>query len=510
MRKVHDVLRLHFGLKMPQRQIARSIQVSQSTVSEYLTRFEQSGLSWPLPEGFDDHRLQQKLFGPGSGKPEGTVARPLPDFEQIRHELATDRHTSLQLLWEEYREAHPDHPYSYTSFWRHYDQWRTHQDLVMRQEHRAGEKLFVDWAGAKIPIYARETGEVTQTSLFVAVLGASNYTYAEATASQEMEPWIGAHVRTFEFLGGLPQVVVPDNARTAVTKPCRYEPDLNPTYQEMAMHYGVGVVPARVRKPRDKAKVEVGVQIAQRWIVAALRHRKFFSLSELNTAIRELLEKLNRRPFKKRDGCRRSLFEQIDQPALRALPAERYDLSVWAKATVNIDYHVQVDESFYSVPHALAQKAVEVRTTPTTVEIFYQGSRVASHVRARKPYTAVTLEEHRPKAHQACLQWPPSRLIDWAQKTGPFSAQLFRQILDRYPHPEMGYRSCLGLLRLGEKYGPKRLESACERALVVGAASYKSVKSILAHSLDLQPIPAQQEPPRGTGHDNIRGAGYYQ
>jgi transposase len=255
MRKVHDVLRLHFGLKMPQRQIARSIQVSQSTVSEYLTRFEQSGLSWPLPEGFDDHRLQQKLFGPGSGKPEGTVARPLPDFEQIRHELATDRHTSLQLLWEEYREAHPDHPYSYTSFWRHYDQWRTHQDLVMRQEHRAGEKLFVDWAGAKIPIYARETGEVTQTSLFVAVLGASNYTYAEATASQEMEPWIGAHVRTFEFLGGLPQVVVPDNARTAVTKPCRYEPDLNPTYQEMAMHYGVGVVPARVRKPRDKAYV---------------------------------------------------------------------------------------------------------------------------------------------------------------------------------------------------------------------------------------------------------------
>jgi len=276
------------------------------------------------------------------------------------------------------------------------------------------------------------------------------------------------------------------------------------------MHYGVGVVPARVRKPRDKAKVEVGVQIAQRWIVAALRHRKFFSLSELNTAIRELLDKLNRRPFKKRDGCRQSLFEQVDQPALRALPAERYDLSVWAKATVNIDYHVQVDESFYSVPYTLAQKAVEVRTTPTTVEIFYQGSRVASHVRARKPYTAVTLDAHRPKAHQACIQWPPSRLIDWAQKTGPFSAQLFRQILERYPHPEMGYRSCLGLLRLGEKYGPKRLESACERALVGGAASYKSVKSILAHSLDLQPIPAQQEPPRATGHDNIRGAGYYQ
>lgn len=276
------------------------------------------------------------------------------------------------------------------------------------------------------------------------------------------------------------------------------------------MHYGVGVVPARVRKPRDKAKVEVGVQIAQRWIVAALRNRKFFSLHDLNHAIGELLEKLNLRPFKKRDGCRRSLFEQVDQPALRPLPAERYDLSVWSKAVVNIDYHVQVEECFYSVPHTLAQKTVEVRRTANTVEIFYRGSRVASHVKARKPHTAVTQNEHRPKAHQAHLQWPPSRLIDWAQKTGPFSAQLFRQILERYPHPEMGYRSCLGLLRLGEKYGPKRLESACERALTAGAVNYKSVKSILAHALDTQPLETDADPPRGAGHDNIRGAGYYQ
>jgi transposase len=510
MRKLHDVLRLHFALKMPQRQIARSIQVSQSTVSEYLSRFQQAGLHWPLREGFDEQQLQERLFGPGWGKSERAAARPLPDFEQVRHELATNRHTTLQLLWEEYRAAHPDRPYSYTSFWRHYEQWRTRQDVVMRQQHRAGEKLFVDWAGARIPIHDRGTGEVTQASLFVAVLGASNYTYAEAALSQELEAWIGAHVRTFEFLGGVPEVVVPDNARTAVSKACRYEPDLNPTYQEMAIHYGVGVVPARVRKPRDKAKVEVGVQIAQRWIVAALRHRKFFSLSELNAAIRELLEKLNQRTFKKREGCRRSLFQQIDEPVLRALPAERYDLSVWAKATVNIDYHVAVDGSFYSVPYSLNQKVVDVRTTSTTVEIFHQGSRVASHIRARKPYTAVTIEEHRPKAHQACLQWPPSRLIDWAQKTGPFSAQLFRQLMDHFPHPEMGYRSCLGLLRLGEKYGPKRLESACERALVTGAANYKSVKSILSHSLDLQPMPADQEPQHGTGHDNIRGAGYYQ
>jgi len=508
MRKIHDVLRLHLGLKLPQRQIARSVQLSQSTVSEYLTRFQKAGLPWPLPEGYDDQRLQQELFGPDDS--DSVSGRALPDFAQIRHELTTNRHTSLQLLWEEYRDAHPDKPYSYSSFWRHYDQWRTRQDLVMRQEHGAGEKLFVDWAGAKIPLHDRDTGTVIMASLFVAVLGASSYTYAEAALTQELEPWIGAHVRTFEFLGGLPEVVVPDNTRTAVTKACRYEPDLNPTYQEMAMHYGVGVVPARVRKPRDKAKVEVGVQIAQRWIVAALRHRKFFSLSELNTAIGELLEKLNQRPFKKRDGCRRSLFEQVDQPALRSLPAERYDLSTWSKAMVNIDYHVQVEESFYSVPHALTQKAVEVRKTPSTVEIFYQGARVASHVKAHKPHTAVTQNEHRPKAHQAHLEWPPSRLIDWAQKTGRFSAQLFQQMLDRYPHPEMGYRSCLGLLRLGEKYGTKRLEAACERALVTGAASYKSVKSILVHALDTQPLAAEPDASPGTGHDNIRGAGYYQ
>jgi len=251
MRKIHDVLRLAFELKLPQRQIARSIQLSQSTVSEYLVRFQQSGLAWPLPDGYDDQRLQEKLFGAVRPDP-APVRRPLPDFTQVHHELAANRHTCLQLLWEEYREAHPDDHYSYSSFWRHYEDWRGRQDLVMRQQHRGGEKLFVDWAGAKVPIHDRETGKVTLASLFVAVLGASSYTYAEAALTQELEPWIGAHVRAFEFLGGVTEVVVPDNARTAVSKACRYEPDLNPTYQEMAMHYGVGVVPARVRKPRDK------------------------------------------------------------------------------------------------------------------------------------------------------------------------------------------------------------------------------------------------------------------
>lgn len=252
MRKVHDVLRLAFELNLSQRQIARSIQLSQSTVSEYLTRFQQAGLAWPLPDGYDDQRLQEKLFGVIAATAPAPAGRPLPDFAHVRHELSTNRHTSLQLLWEEYRDAHPVGHYSYSSFWRHYEEWRGRQDLVMRQHHRAGEKLFVDWAGAKLPIHDPETGEVRLASLFVAVLGASSYTYAEATLTQELEPWIGAHVRAFEFLDGVPELIVPDNARTAVSKACRYEPDLNPTYQEMAMHYGVGVVPARVRKPRDK------------------------------------------------------------------------------------------------------------------------------------------------------------------------------------------------------------------------------------------------------------------
>jgi transposase len=511
MRKIHDVLRLHFGLQLPQRQIARSVRLSQSTIHDYIGRFEQSGLPWPLPENCDEAKLEQVLFG-AALKPVATPSkRPLPDFAEVSRELAANRHTSLQLLWEEYRDRNPESHYSYVSFWRRYDQWRAAQDVVMRQQHRAGEKLFVDWAGAKIPVHNPETGEVLPASLFVAVLGASSYTFAEATPTQELENWIGGHIRALEFIGGAPELIVPDNAKTGVTRACRYEPDLNPTYQEMALHYGVGVVPARPRKPRDKAKVEVGVQIAQRWIVAALRHRKFFSISQLNAAIGELLAKLNQRPFRKREGCRRALFEQLDQPALRPLPAERFDLSIWRKATVNIDYHVEFDNSFYSVPYTLARQSVDVRATPATVEIYHRGARVASHLRARKAYTAVTTADHRPKAHQAHLEWPPSRLVAWAQTVGPFTARLFQQIMERYPHPEMGYRSCLGLLRLGEKYSMARLEAASERALAVGAASYKSVKSILVHALDAQPLASDQAEPRpGTDHGNIRGAGYYQ
>jgi transposase len=509
MRKTREVLRLHFNLKLGQRQIARSASISQSTVHDYLERFTAAGLSWPLPAEMSEAQLEAALFPAALGQDrEPDSDRPLPDFAHVHEELQHHKYTTRQLLWEEYRAAHPE-GYGYSQFCQLYRRWKRERDLVLRQEHRPGEKLFVDWAGATVPICDPQTGEVRPGAVFVAVLGASNYTYAEASEDQQIASWIGAHVRTFEFLGGCPQLVVPDNAKTGVLKPCRYEPDLNPTYQEMAMHYGVGVLPTRPRKPRDKAKVEVGVQIAERWILASLRHRQFFSLAELNQAIRQLLETLNQRPFKKREGSRRSLFLEIDQPALRPLPAERFDLSVWSQATVNIDYHIQFQGSFYSVPYQLARRTVEVRATPTTIEIFHKGQRVASHVRVHKAYTAVTNPEHRPASHRAHLDWPPSRMIAWARTVGPHTAEVVERVLEAFPHPEMGYRSCLGIIRLGQRYPVTRMEAAAERALATGAISYKSLDSILRHRLDQQPLdpPAARPLP---GHDNIRGAAYFE
>ena len=509
MRKTREVLRLHFELHLGQRQIARSACLSQSTVHDYLERFTAAGLSWPLPPEMTEVGLQSALF-PTAVKPaKAEETRPLPDFADLHDELQRHKHTTLQLLWEEYRAANPD-GYGYSRFCYHYQQWRSQRDVVMRQQHRAGEKLFVDWAGAKIPIHSRDSDAVHEAPLFVAVLGASSYTYAEACWSQDMGCCIGAHVRTFEFIGGLPELVVPDNTRTGVSRACRYEPDLNPTYQEMAMHYGVGVLPARVRKPRDKAKVEVGVQIVQRWIVAALRHRKFFSLQDLNLAIGELLAKLNQRPFHKREGSRAALFAEMDQPALRPLPAERFDLSVWSPATVNIDYHIQFERGFYSVPYQLVRQVVEVRATPAVIEIFHKGTRVASHVRLHKPYAAATNPDHRPKSHRAHLDWPPSRMVQWAHSVGARTAEVIAKIMESYPHPEMGYRSCLGIIRLGQRYPAPRVEAAAERALATGAVSYKSIESILRRRLDQQPLSTNVSSQPPTAHGNVRGAEYFQ
>jgi transposase len=294
-----------------------------------------------------------------------------------------------------------------------------------------------------------------------------------------------------------------------VTKACRYDPDLNPTYQELAAHYNVGVIPARPYKPRDKAKVESGVQLVERWIIAALRHHRFFSLSELNREIGRLLAKLNAKPFRKRQGSRLSLFESIDRPALRPLPLERFDLSQWSRARVNIDYHIAFDTNFYSVPYHLVHELVEVRSTPTTIELLHKGQRVASHLRASGHGKTITVAEHRPKSHQAHLEWTPSRLVHWAQTIGPNTAHLFERILADKPHPEMGYRGCLGLMRLAREYTPARMEAAAERALLTGACRYQSVKSILKNSLDALPVNTDACAAAPSSHDYIRGSEYF-
>ena len=505
MRKAREVLRLHFlGLK--QRQIARSCCIAQSTVNACLQAAKAAGVNWPEVADWDHLKLETALHG----ERPAVVARrqkPAPDFTVIEKELQSHEHMTLQLAWEEYRQSYPD-SYAYSRFCDLYREWTERRNVVMRQQHVAGEKLWVDYAGDTVPIHDGGTGEVRQASIFVAVLGVSSYAYAEATWSQELNNWIASHVRAFEYFGGLPAIVIPDNLKSGVTRANRYEPDVNRTFQEMAEHYDVAVIPARPYRARDKAKVESGVLLVERWILAALRKHKFFHLASLNQAIVELLERLNNRPFRKREGTRASLFASVDRPVLRPLPAERFEFGTWKTARVNIDYHVEIDQHYYSVPYTLTGQKVEVRSTRTTVEIFQDGRRVASHARSETPYQATTIGEHRPKSHQRYLEWTPSRILEWAQTIGPTTAKLFEQILTTRRHPEQGYRSCLGIVRLGKKYSRERVEAAARRACAQGACSYKSIKSILERQLDRVPI---EEPSSGAPatHGNIRGAAYF-
>jgi len=507
MRKIKEVLRLRFELGLPNRQIARSCSINHSTVADYLYRAKAAGLDhWPLLDNLDEAGLEARLFPARTSS--GSQPRAAPDWSAIHDELVSQKHVTLQLVWQEYKQSNPD-GYQYSRFCQLYREWAEKLDLVMRQEHRAGEKLFVDYAGDKVPVVDSKTGTITEASIFVAVLGASNYTYAEATWNQDLGSWIRSHVRALEYIGGSPAILVPDNCKTAVRHPCRYEPDLNPTYQEMAAHYGMAVIPARVRKARDKAKVEAGVLLVERWILAALRKRTFFSLADLNQATAELLERLNHHPFRKLEGNRAERFAKLDRPALRALPAEAYQFAEWKKARVNIDYHVEIERHYYSVPYALVHHELDVRYTAMTVEIFHRGQRVASHARSYKIGSHTTIDAHRPKSHQRYLEWTPQRLVRWASSIGPFTAALVDKILQSRPHPEQGFRSCLGILRLGKTYGSQRLEAAATRACNLNACSYQSVKSILHRGLDRQStldLPPDRPP---IEHDNIRGNDYF-
>jgi transposase len=502
MRKIREVLRLSAAGKS-QRQIAMSVGIGQSTVGDCLIRARRAGVD--SGNDLDDAALERALYPPKPALPD--AARGLPDFSAVHRELKR-KGVTLFLLWEEYKAAHPD-GFQYSWFCQHYRAWAGKVDLVMRQPHRAGETLFVDYAGQTVPVVDRSTGELREAQIFVAVLGASNYTFAEATWTQGLPDWIGSHQRAFAFIGGVTETVVGDNLKSGVTRPHRYEPDLNPTYAELAAHYGTALLPTRVAKPRDKAKVEVGVQIVERWILARLRDQTFFSLDELNRAIAELLRRLNDRPFRKLPGCRRELYEQLDRPALKPLPAQPYVFATWKKARVNIDYHIEVERHYYSVPYQLVKAEIEARVTAQTVEILHRGRRVASHRRSFKPGGYTTVAAHMPRPHREYAEWTPRRLVEWASRTGPATAQLVGDILARRRHPQQGFRSCLGILRLGKTHGEARLEAACRRALVIGAASYKSIESILKHRLDEQPLPEPAQPTLAFDHDNVRGPKYY-
>jgi transposase len=461
MRQLREVLRLNFESNLAPRQIGSICKVSKSTVQRYLERLKAAKLSWPLPSDLDDVALERHLFPPPPVvSPE---QRCLPDCAAIHRELKSRKNVTLQLLY----------------------------------------------AGQTVPVTDPRSGEVRQAQVFVAVLGASNYTYAEATWTQNLWDWIHVHIRAFEFFDGTSLLVVPDNMKSGVNKPCYYEPELNRTYGDLAIHYAVGIFPSRPYRPRDKAKAEVGVQVVQRWVLAALRKRQFFSLAELNEAILELVHKLNARPFRKLAGSRAELYRLIDRPALQPLPLHAFVYAEWKKARVNLDYHIELDGHYYSTPYQLVGKEVDVRSTGGTVEIFCQGKRVASHMRSSKPHVASTDAAHRPKSHQQYLEWTPTRIIEWAGKVGPFTARLVENILTGKPHPEMGYRSALGVIRLERKYGAERLEAACTRAVRLKLYRYQSVKSMLQSGLDRQPLPELLLMPSPVTHENLRGPGYY-
>jgi transposase len=507
MRKTYEILRLLWFCNQSMRAVARSCQVARSTVKEYQIRARAAGLEcWGDVESLDPVALEGLLFPVASTH--GTP-RPVPVWAEV-HEEMQRKGVTLQLLWEEYKVRHPRDGLQYSRFTDLYRAYRGRLDVSLRQVHKAGEKLFVDYCGQTVPVRDPQTGEVRQAEVFVAVLGASNFTYAEATWSQQLADWVGAHERAFAALGGTTEVVVPDNLRSAVHKACRYEPALNPTYQEMAEHYGVAVVPARVRKPKDKAKAEAGVLLVERWILACLRHREFFSLEELNAAIRALNERLNDRPFRKMTGSRRSRFEALDRPALRPLPGERFEIAEWRAERVRRDYHVELDEHFYSVPHELVDREIDIRWTATTVECLHRGQRVACHVRNREAGGMTTVPEHMPSAHREYLAWTPQRLLDWAAEIGTRTAEMAAVLLVAKKHPTQGLHAALGLRSLARDYGEERLEPACNRALLIGALALNSVRSILKNGLDRRPLPASMPaaPPADT-HENVRGRGYY-
>lgn len=505
MRNIREVLRLRFAAKLSLRQIRASTKISLGAIQKLVARAEELGLDWPLPEALDEQRLAQ-LFYPGA---DTTVSNrfPLPDWSTVHQELKRKGVTKL-LLWEEYTQQHPNRCYSYSQFCDLYRQWSQAQKRSMRQTHKAGEKGFVDYCGQTVPIVSASTGEIREAQVFVGVLGASNYTFAEATLSQSLPDWLGSHVRMLEFFGGAPTMVIPDNLRSGVSKACRYDPDLNPSYQQWAEHYGVAIVPARPYKPKDKAKAEVGVQIVERWILARLRRQTFFSLAELNQCIRALLAELNRKPFKQLPGNRREAFAALDQPALQPLPTQPYRFVDIKPVKVNIDYHVQYQQHHYSVPHQYVGETLELQAGESLVTLYFRQRQIASH--PRKPHPGTTTDAaHMPTRHRQHQQWTPGRLKNWAKDIGPDVLVWVDRQLAARAHPEQAYRVCLGLLSLSREYPAARLNAACQIANAEGLVRLKQIKSVLRSHRDSLPKQADLALALPQDHDNIRGPKHF-
>ena len=501
MRKIRDILRLRLAAGLSIRQINSSTKVSVGAIQKLLSKAASLDLSWPLPDDLNDEQLA-RLFYPNADT-RASSRYQQPDWPALHQELKRKGMTK-QLLWEEYTQQYPNRCYSYSQFCERYNHWRGLQKRSMRQLHKAGEKCFVDYCGQTVPIVCATTGEIREAQIFVAVLGASNYTYAEATLSQTLPDWLGSHVRMFGYFGGATAIVVPDNLRSGVSKACRYDPDLNPSYQQWAAHYRVAVVPTRPYKPKDKAKAENGVQIVERWILARLRHHTFFSLAELNQCIRALLEELNAKPFKQLPGNRREAFEQLDKPALQPLPRHPYQYVAIKSVKVNIDYHVQYQQHQYSVPHQYVGETLELHASDTLVMLYFRGQPIASHVRKRHP-GMTTEASHMPKRHQKQQQWSPGRLKSWARDCGPEVLRwVDHQLLSR-DHPEQAYRVCLGLLNLSRDYPIARLDAACRIANQSGLTRLKQIQSILQSNRDQLPEQTDLQLDLPQDHQNIRG-----
>jgi len=505
MRKIKDVLRLR-AAGYSARRIADSLGLGRTSARNYLERAEKAGLSWPDVADLDEDALEHRLFG-REARPEGHRFVE-PDWTEVNQELKRPSVT-LRLLWEEYRARYPDDGYAYSAYCQHYREWVKRLSPSMRQRHVAGEKVFVDYSGVRMEVTDPTTGTRRPVELFVAVLGASNYTYAEASWSQTLPDWIGAHVRAFEFFGGVPALIVSDNLKSAVVRACFHEPGVNRSYTDLARHYQTAILPARPYKPKDKAKAEGGVLLVQRWIVARLRNRVFFSLEEMNAAIREELTRLNARVSRHLGASRQQVFKQLDQPALIPLPPTRHVHADWRSVTVGADYHIRILDHYYSVPYGLVRAALWVRITASTIEAFQGGKRVASHQRAGPgDGRDTTVKAHMPAKHRHYAEMTAEKVQTDAQKVGPNVATLVEVILRNKPRPEQGIRACVGVLKLKRGSGPERLDAACARALAINACSLKSVTSILKNRLETQPVEAMPEAPT-IAHANIRGANYF-